>query len=329
MKLPVYSRAGADTGRTVELDEAVFGVEPNDHVIWLDVRSIQAAARQGTHKTKERAEVSYSTRKLFRQKGTGGARRGSRKSPLLRGGGTIFGPKPHDYVVRVNRKTKQLARRSAIAYKLRDEAFRVVEDFHLDAPRTRDMAAFISDHGLAARKVLLLTAAHDENAHRSGRNLPKVEVIPAATASTVDLLGAQAIVATEGALEALTLALRPPVREAVEVVETARPIETVEAPAKPARAKKAKPAPAAAEETTVEGAAVEEAAVEETVVLEAAAKPARAKKAKPAPAVVEETAEPEAVAAQAVAEDSAPAEPAADEPAADETGDSDTSDERA
>lgn len=209
MKLPVYSRAGAETGRTVELDEAVFGVEPNDHVIWLDVRSIQAAARQGTHKTKERAEVAYSTRKLFRQKGTGGARRGSRKSPLLRGGGTVFGPKPHDYVVRVNRKTKQLARRSALAYKLRDEALRIVEDVTLDAPKTREMVALLQGSGLSERKVLLLTAAHDEAVYRSGRNLPKLEVKPAATASTLDLLGAQAILLTEGAVDVLTEALRP------------------------------------------------------------------------------------------------------------------------
>ncbi len=209
MKLPVYTRAGEETGRTVELDEAVFGVEPNDHVIWLDVRSIQAAARQGTAKTKERAEVSYSTRKLFRQKGTGGARRGSRKSPLLRKGGTIFGPKPHDYVVSVNRKTKQLARRSALVHKLRGEAVRIVEDLTFDAPKTREMAALLSGNGLAERKVLLLTAGHDEALYRSGRNLPKLEVRAAATASTLDLLGAQALLLTEGAVEVLTAALRP------------------------------------------------------------------------------------------------------------------------
>jgi large subunit ribosomal protein L4 len=271
MKLPVYSRAGAETGRTVELDEAVFGVEPNDHVIWLDVRSIQAAARQGTHKTKERAEVSYSTRKLFRQKGTGGARRGSRKSPLLRKGGTIFGPRPHEYHVRVNRKTKQLARRSAIAYKLRDESLRIVEDLQFDVPKTRDMAAFIKDNGLTERKVLLLTASHDETAHRSGRNLPKVNVLPAANASTVDLLGAQAIVVTEGAIEALTEALRPSEKpSAADVIETGRPVEARAPKPKAPRVKKPKPA-------------ADEAPAEEVVADSAPeAKEPRARKAKPA-----------------------------------------------
>jgi large subunit ribosomal protein L4 len=246
MKLPVYSRAGAETGRTVELDEAVFGVEPNDHVIWLDVRSIQAAARQGTHKTKERAEVSYSTRKLFRQKGTGGARRGSRKSPLLRKGGTVFGPKPHDYVVSVNRKTKQLARRSALAYKLRDEVLRIVEDLQLDAPKTREMVALLGGNGLADRKVLLLTAAHDDVVYRSGRNLQKLQVLPAATASTLDLLGAQAILLTEGAVEALTEALRPAAKPSAAEAPAAD--ETVAEQAAP----RAKAAPAPVEEPAAE-----------------------------------------------------------------------------
>ena len=301
MKLPVYSRAGAETGRTVELDEAVFGVEPNDHVIWLDVRSIQAAARQGTHKTKERAEVSYSTRKLFRQKGTGGARRGSRKSPLLRKGGTIFGPKPHEYNVRVNRKTKQLARRSAIAYKLRDDAFRIVEDLQFDAPKTKDMVAFIQGNGLAERKVLLLTAAHDETIYRSGRNLPRVEVLPATNASTLDLLGAQTILIAEGALEALTTALRPSEKpDVTEIVESGTPVE---APApKAPRPKKAKPAPAAETETETETEAVTEAAPVEA--------PAREKKKKAAPP---DESEPVAEAASEVAPDNATEAPAADD----------------
>ncbi len=214
MKLPVYTRDGAETGRTVELDDDVFGVEPNDHVIWLDVKAIQAHARQGTHKTKERAEVARSTRKLYRQKGTGNARVGSAKSPTRRGGGTIFGPKPHEYNPRVNRKTKQLARRSALAYKLRDEALRVVEDFAFDAPKTRDMATILRGAGLAEKKVLLLTAAPSETLYRSGRNLQKLAVRPAAEASTLDLLGAQAILLQEGALEALTTVLRPAARPA-------------------------------------------------------------------------------------------------------------------
>jgi large subunit ribosomal protein L4 len=209
MKLPVYSRDGRETGRTVELDEAVFGVEPNDHVIWLDVRAIQAHGRQGTHKTKERSEVARSTRKLYRQKGTGNARVGDAKSPTRKGGGTIFGPKPHEYRLDVNRKTKQLARRSALAYKLQNEALRVVEDVRLDAPKTREVAALLKGSGLAGKKVLLLTASPDDALYRSGRNLAKLAIRPAAEASTLDLMGAQTVLLQEGAVEALTEALRP------------------------------------------------------------------------------------------------------------------------
>src|SRR5690606_18470084 len=162
MKPPVYTRDGAESGRTVELDEAVFGLEPNDHVIWLDVRAAQAHGRQGTHKTKERSEVARPTRKLYRQKGTGNARVGDAKSPTRKGGGTIFGPRPHTYSVGVNKKTKQLARRSALAYKLQNDAFRVVEDFGFDAPKTRDMAAVLNALGLAGSKVLFLTPQYDE-----------------------------------------------------------------------------------------------------------------------------------------------------------------------
>ncbi len=209
MKLPVYTRDGAESGRTVELDEAVFGLEPNDHVIWLDVRAAQAHGRQGTHKTKERSEVARSTRKLYRQKGTGNARVGDAKSPTRKGGGTIFGPRPHTYSVGVNKKTKQLARRSALAYKLQNDAFRVVEDFGFDAPKTRDMAAVLNALGLAGSKVLFLTPQYDETLFRSGRNLPKLTVRPATEASTLDLLGAGVVLVQEGALGALTDALRP------------------------------------------------------------------------------------------------------------------------
>ena len=208
MKLSVYTRDGADAGRTVELDEAVFGGEPNDHVIWLDVRSAQAAARQGTHKTKGRSEVAGSTRKLYRQKGTGNARVGDIKSPTRRGGGTIFGPRPHGYSVSVNKKTKKLARRSALAYKLQNDAFRIVEDFGFDAPKTRDMVAFLGNHDLADTKVLFLTGAHDETLYRSGRNVKKLTIRPAIEASTLDLLHAGVVVIQEGAIDGLTEALR-------------------------------------------------------------------------------------------------------------------------
>ncbi len=207
MNLTVYTRTGSDAGRTVELDESVFGIEPNDHAIWLDVRAAQAHARQGTHKTKGRSEVRGSTRKLYRQKGTGNARVGDKKSPTRRGGGTAFGPRPHTYSVGVNRKTKQLARRSALTYKAQQEGLRIVENFQFDAPKTRDLAGLLSSHELAGRKVLLLTGEHDDVLNRSGRNIPKLTVRPAAGASTLDLMSAQVILLQEGALDALTGAL--------------------------------------------------------------------------------------------------------------------------
>ncbi|HEX9950314.1 MAG TPA: 50S ribosomal protein L4 [Rubricoccaceae bacterium] len=207
MKLTVYTRTGAEAGREVELDDAVFGVTPNDHAIWLDVRAIQAHMRQGTHKTKERAEVSKSTRKLYRQKGTGNARAGSAKSPTRKGGGTIFGPRPHEYNVRVNRKTKQLARRSALAHKLSAGTLRVLENLTLDAPKTREITGMLKGNGLTGR-ILLLTNGRDDVLYRSARNVPGVEVCDAAQASTLDLMKAKTILLQEGAVEALTTALR-------------------------------------------------------------------------------------------------------------------------
>lgn len=214
MKLSVYNREGNKTKRSVELDDAIFGIEPNDHVIWLDVRAIQAHGRQGTHKTKERSEVSRSRRKLYRQKGTGHARAGDAKSPIRRGGGTIFGPKPHEYRLSVNKKTRQLARRSAIAYKVQAENFRVVEDFSMDAPKTSEMASTLAGLDVAGQKVLILTAGFDDALYRSGRNIPKCDICPANEASTLDLVQAQIVLIQEGAVEQLTDALRPSVKGA-------------------------------------------------------------------------------------------------------------------
>ncbi|MEM1041935.1 MAG: 50S ribosomal protein L4 [Bacteroidota bacterium] len=222
MTLTVYTREGSDAGRTVELDQSVFGIEPNDHAIWLDVRAAQAHARQGTHKTKGRSEVRGSTRKLYRQKGTGHARVGDAKSPTRRGGGIIFGPRPHSYSVGVNRKTKQLARRSALAHKARQEGLRIVENFQFDAPKTRDLARLLSSHDLGGRKVLLLTGEHDDVLHRSGRNIPKLTVRPAAGASTLDLMNAHVILLQEGALSALTDALG-------KTAATSAPVEPADA----------------------------------------------------------------------------------------------------
>lgn len=209
MELQVFARNGSEAGRTVTLDGEVFGIEPNDHVIWLDVRAAQAHARQGTHKTKERSDVAYSTRKLYRQKGTGSARAGDRKSPVRVGGGTIFGPRPHDYTVGVNKKTKRLARRSAIAYKLQGDAVRVVENFQLEAPKTREIVDILKGLELAGQKVLFLTADHDEVIYRSGRNIPRLTIRKATEASTLDLMQAQVLLLQEGAVEPLTETLRP------------------------------------------------------------------------------------------------------------------------
>lgn len=204
MDAKVFKQDGASAGRTIELDDAVFGLEPNDHVIWLDVRAIQAAARQGTHKTKERGEVAGSTRKLYRQKGTGNARAGSAKSPVRKSGGTTFGPRPRDYVVSVNRKTKQLARRSALSYKARDGKVLVLEGLAFDSPSTRAMVALLGAMEVSDQKVLLLTAGVDANVYKSGRNLRRLKVRDAASVSTLDVMEAGTLVVQEHALEVLS-----------------------------------------------------------------------------------------------------------------------------
>ncbi len=207
MEVKVYRQDGSETGRTINLDDSVFAVKPSDHAIWLDVKAIQANGRQGTHKTKDRGEVAGSTRKLYRQKGTGFARAGSAKSPIRRSGGTIFGPRPRNYGLNINIKTKRLARRSALTYKARENAIQVVEDFSMDAPKTKQMIGLLKALGLNDRKVLLLTGGHQPNVYKSGRNLPKVNVCEAASVSTVDLLNAQVVVMQEGALNVLTAQL--------------------------------------------------------------------------------------------------------------------------
>ena len=207
MEANVYQADGSNAGRSVSLDPAVFDIAPSDHAIWLDVRAIQAAARQGTHKAKERAETAGSTRKLYRQKGTGNARAGSAKSPIRKSGGTIFGPRPRDYTLRVNRKTKQLARRSALTYKAREEALRVVEGLALNVPSTRTIAQLLRTFELEHRKVLLLTSGPDETLYRSGRNIPKLVIRSAANVSTLDVLSAQAVIMQDGALGVLSALL--------------------------------------------------------------------------------------------------------------------------
>lgn len=208
MEVKVYRQDGSESGRTVTLDASIFGIEPNDHAIWLDVRSTQANARQGTHKTKDRSEVAGSTRKLYRQKGTGFARAGSAKSPIRRSGGTTFGPRPHEYNVNVNRKTKRLARRSALTYKAKTEGgIRVIEGLDLSEPSTKQVAGLLQALDLAGRKVLILTDVARPVVYKSGRNIPKLEVREAASASTFDLLNAQVVVVLESALQVLARVL--------------------------------------------------------------------------------------------------------------------------
>ncbi|MGK7296284.1 MAG: 50S ribosomal protein L4 [Candidatus Wenzhouxiangella sp. M2_3B_020] len=203
MDTPVYTLDGTEAGRSATLEETVFGIEPNDHAIWLDVRRIQAHARQGTHKTKERNEKAGSTRKLYRQKGTGMARAGDAKSPIRKTGGRAHGARPRKYRLNLNRKTKRLARASALTYKAQEEAVRVVEDFTFEAPSTAKLRDLVGAFDASEKKVLVLTSENSPNVFRSSRNMPKVKVHEARNASTFDLLDADLIVIQEGGLQQL------------------------------------------------------------------------------------------------------------------------------
>ena len=200
MELSVFNIKGEDTGRKVTLNDAIFGIEPNDHAIYLDVKQYLANQRQGTHKSKERSEVSGSTRKLIRQKGGGGARRGDINSPLLVGGARVFGPKPRDYRFKLNKKVKQLARRSALSYKVQENALVVVEDFTFEAPKTKNFIALLNDLNLAGKKVLVVAAGSDKNLYLSARNLPKAKVAVASDINTYGVLDASVLVLTESAV---------------------------------------------------------------------------------------------------------------------------------
>ncbi|SRR5690554_5140505 len=204
MEVKVYNANGNATKRKATLDPAVFEIEPNDHVVWLDVRRIQAHARQGTHKAKERSEVRGSTRKLYRQKGTGYARAGDAKSPIRRSGGTIFGPRPRQYRLKLNKKETRLARRSALTYKARGEACLVIDELGIDKVRTKELLALITALGLADKKVLFLTNGHQPHVYNSSRNLPNVSVKNAMGASTLDIMKADVIVLEEAALESIS-----------------------------------------------------------------------------------------------------------------------------
>ena len=200
MEVSVYNIKGEDTGRKVTLSDAVFGIEPNDHVIYLAVKQYMANRRQGTHKSKERSEISGSTRKLGRQKGGGGARRGDINSPLLVGGARVFGPKPRDYSFKLNKKVKALARCSALSYKAAGNAVIVLEDFSFDSPKTKQIIDLINNLKLSDKKLLLVMKESDKNVYLSARNLGKVNVQTVTGVNTYNVLNANVLLFTESAL---------------------------------------------------------------------------------------------------------------------------------
>lgn len=200
MELSLLNIQGKDTGKKIVLSDEIFAVEPNDHAIYLDVKQYLANQRQGTHKSKERAEVAYSTRKVKKQKGTGGARAGSRKSPIFVGGGRVFGPRPRNYGFKVNKKVKDLARKSAFSHKLKESNVTVLENFTLNAPKTKDYLAILKSLSFDNTKTLFVIADIDKNIILSSRNLKKAKVISVDQINTYDLVNADRLVISEGSV---------------------------------------------------------------------------------------------------------------------------------
>ena len=203
MKLEVYKQDGTKSGETVELSKEIFEIEPNDHVIYLAVKAYLANQRQGTHKAKERSEVSGGGKKPWKQKGRGGARAGTTRSPLWIGGGSIFGPKPRDYRQKLNKKVLALARKSALSYKAKANQILVVEDFNFEAPKTKDFVSILNALKVKGKKTLLLTNGTQENVYKSGRNVAKINVLEANKASAYDLLNNQVLVLQKSAVNLL------------------------------------------------------------------------------------------------------------------------------
>lgn len=203
MKLTIYKTDGTSSGKEAELSDSIFSIKPNETVLYEDVRRILANKRQGTAKTKERGEVRGGGRKAYKQKGTGMARRGTMRSPLLKGGGTVFGPRPRSYTVNLTKKAKKLARKSALSLKASDEAIKVVEDFSLDAPKTKDFIAILAALELDGNKVLVLLGDKDRNVYLSSRNLPNVTVVRSHEANTYDILNADKLLFTDSAVSVL------------------------------------------------------------------------------------------------------------------------------
>jgi large subunit ribosomal protein L4 len=203
MKVTVLDIKGKDTGRKADLSNDVFGIEPNNHAVYLDVKQYLAHQRQGTHKSKERAEIAGSTRKIKKQKGTGTARAGSIKSPIFRGGGRIFGPRPKDYTQKLNKNLKRLARKSALSLKSKEKAILVVEDFDFDAPKTKDFVAVLKSLGLDNKKSLFVLGDSNKGVYLSSRNFKGSDVVTSSELSTYKILNANSVVLLEGALEGI------------------------------------------------------------------------------------------------------------------------------
>ena len=202
MELSVHNLKGEDTGKKVTLSDDIFSIEePNDHAIYLDVKQYLANQRQGTHKAKERAEIAGSTRKIKRQKGTGTARAGSIKSPVFRGGGRIFGPRPRSYSFKLNKKLKQLARRSALTYKLKEDAIKIVEDFTFETPKTKSYLSFLNALNINGTKSLYVTSELDKNIYLSGRNIKGAKVAVVEELNTYDILNADNLIISENSVE--------------------------------------------------------------------------------------------------------------------------------
>ena len=209
MQLQILKTDGSDSGQKATLSDEVFAIEPNEVLVYEDVRSYLSNQRQGTAKTKERSEVRGGGRKAYRQKGTGNARRGTMRSPLLKGGGTVFGPRPRTYSVKLTKKMKQLARKSALSYKAADQAIFVVEDFSYDEPKTKKMIEFVSALKVDNKKVLLLTAENNRNVYKSAGNLKKVKVLEAGKPSTYEIMNADYLIFQESAVKVLEANFKP------------------------------------------------------------------------------------------------------------------------
>src|ERR1043165_1324856 len=203
MEIAIVNITGAETGKKVKLNKKLFGVEPNDHAIYLDVKQHLANRRQGTHKSKERAEIARTTKKLKRQKGTGGARAGSMKSPLFIGGGRAFGPRPRDYSFKLNKKVKNLARISALTYKAKDNAITVLEDFNFEAPKTKNFVDLIKNLNLDSKKTLFVIGSKNDNVYLSSRNLERSKVITANDINTYDILNADNVILAESSVKVI------------------------------------------------------------------------------------------------------------------------------